>query len=100
VKLGRNWSIKRPRRPVWRLVTYDRGRAETLGNRKRGEVSSESLCLAQLRFRSGIISFLEVLDAVRQLLSAQLDLNATEVNQRVAAVQLHRALGGGWNQSR
>ena len=33
------------------------------------------------------------------LLSAQLDLNASEVNQRLAAVQLYRALGGGWNRS-
>jgi multidrug efflux system outer membrane protein len=40
-----------------------------------------------------------VLDAQRQLFSAQLDLNASEVNQRLAAVQLYRAPGGGWNPS-
>ena len=55
--------------------------------------------LADLCFRAGVISYLEVLDAQRQLFSAQLDLNASEVNQRLAVVQLYRALGGGWNAS-
>jgi len=35
--------------------------------------------LADLCFRAGVISYLEVLDAQRQLFSAQLDLNASEV---------------------
>jgi multidrug efflux system outer membrane protein len=81
------------------LVSYDRNGVQTQGNRQRVDVSAEYLRLSQLRFRSGVISYLEVLDAQRQLLSAQLDLNASEVNQRLAAVQLYRALGGGWNRS-
>ena len=80
------------------LVSLDRNRAEVEGNRERARVSAESLRLAELRFRSGVISFLEVLDAQRQLFSAQLDLNASELNQRLSAVQLYRALGGGWKQ--
>jgi multidrug efflux system outer membrane protein len=79
------------------LVAYDRNGAQAQGNRERVAVSAEYLRLANLRFRSGVISYLEVLDAQRQLLSAQLDLNASEVNQRLAAVQLYKALGGGWN---
>jgi len=62
-------------------------------------VAAEYLKLANLRFRAGVISYLEVLDAQRQLFAAQLDLNASEVNQRLAAVLLYRALGGGWNPS-
>jgi multidrug efflux system outer membrane protein len=79
------------------LVAYDRGRAEAEGNQQRVAATAESLRLADLRFRSGVISYIEVLDAQRQLLSAQLDLNASQINQRLAAVQLYRALGGGWN---
>lgn len=79
------------------LAAYDRDGAEAQGNRNRVAVSTEYLRLANLRFRSGVISYLEVLDAQRQLLSAQLDLNASEVNQRLATVQLYKALGGGWN---
>lgn len=79
------------------LVAYDRDGAEAGNNRNRVAVGREYLRLADLRFRSGVISYLEVLDAQRQLFSAQLDLNTSEVNQRLAAVQLYKALGGGWN---
>jgi multidrug efflux system outer membrane protein len=81
------------------LVAYDRDGAEVEGNRARVMVAAEYLKLANLRFRAGVISYLEVLDAQRQLFAAQLDLNASEVNQRLAAVLLYRALGGGWNPS-
>lgn len=80
------------------LVAYDRDRVEADINRRRVTVTTDVLHLANLRFRSGVISFLEVLDAQRQLLSAQLDLNAAELNQRLSAVQLYRALGGGWSR--
>ena len=81
------------------LISYDRNGAQAQVNRDRVNASADYLKLSQLRFRSGVISYLEVLDAQRQLLSAQLDLNAAEVSQRLAAVQLYRALGGGWNPS-
>jgi len=81
------------------LAAYDRNAAETHGNRDRVTVAADYLKLADLRFRAGVISYLEVLDAQRQLFSAQLDLNASEVNQRLAAVQLYKALGGGWSPS-
>ena len=78
------------------LAAYDRNAAQTRGNRDRVAVAADYLKLADLRFRAGVISYLEVLDAQRQLFAAQLDLNASEVNQRLAAVQLYKALGGGW----
>lgn len=78
------------------LVAFDRDRREAEINRRRVAVTQDSLRLADLRFRHGVISFLEVLDAQRQLFAAQLDLNAAELNQRLSAVQLYRALGGGW----
>ena len=81
------------------LAAYDRNGAEVRGNGERVTVSADYLKLADLRFRAGVISYLKVLDAQRQLFSAQLDLNASEVNQRLAALQLYRAPGGGWNPS-
>jgi outer membrane protein, multidrug efflux system len=53
--------------------------------------------LVQLRFRSGVDAYIDVLDAQRTLLAAELNLNASETNQRVSVVQLYQALGGGWN---
>jgi multidrug efflux system outer membrane protein len=79
------------------LIAHQRDREEALANRARVSVTMESLRLANLRYRSGVISYLEVLDAQRQLFSAELDLTAAELNQRLAAVQLYKVLGGGWS---
>ena len=41
-------------------------------------------------------SFLEVIDSQRQLLSAETDLVNSRLNRSESAVQLYKALGGGW----
>ncbi len=54
--------------------------------------------LASDRYRSGIVSYIEVVDADRDVLSAE-RANAQLAGQRlIAAVQLVKALGGGWEQ--
>jgi hydrophobe/amphiphile efflux-1 (HAE1) family protein/NodT family efflux transporter outer membrane factor (OMF) lipoprotein len=54
--------------------------------------------LATERYRSGIVSYLEVVDASRDALQAERG-NAQLAGQRlVASIQLMKALGGGWNQ--
>ncbi|MEY2467278.1 MAG: outer membrane protein multidrug efflux system, partial [Verrucomicrobiota bacterium] len=54
--------------------------------------------LATDRYRSGIVSYLEVVDASRDALSAE-RANAQLAGQRlIAVVQLIKSLGGGWNQ--
>jgi multidrug efflux system outer membrane protein len=53
--------------------------------------------MAEQRYRSGVASYLEVLDAERQLFSAQLALVQAQRQYLVAGVDLYRALGGGWN---
>jgi multidrug efflux system outer membrane protein len=55
--------------------------------------------LATERYRSGIVNYLEVVDASREALQAERD-DAQLVGQRqVATVQLIKALGGGWTDS-
>jgi hydrophobe/amphiphile efflux-1 (HAE1) family protein/NodT family efflux transporter outer membrane factor (OMF) lipoprotein len=55
--------------------------------------------LADERYRSGIVSYLEVVDANRDVLQAERD-NAQLTGQRlIASVQLIKSLGGGWNTS-
>ncbi len=56
----------------------------------------EAQRLANLRYRGGVSSRLEVLDADRQLLQAQLAKIEAENSQRTAVVGLFKALGGGW----
>jgi NodT family efflux transporter outer membrane factor (OMF) lipoprotein len=54
--------------------------------------------LATDRYRSGIVSYLEVVDASRDALQAE-RANAQLAGQRlIAGVQLVKALGGGWTQ--
>jgi multidrug efflux system outer membrane protein len=54
--------------------------------------------LATDRYRAGLVSYLEVVDASREALQAD-RANAQLAGQRqIAAVRLIKALGGGWNE--
>ncbi len=77
-----------------------------VGFRKSGELRGsqgervlaqrKALELAEIRYRGDVAPYLDVLDAQRQLLEAELDEAAAIRDQYVALVQLYRALGGGW----
>ncbi len=54
--------------------------------------------LAERRYRIGVDSNLTFLDAQRQLFSAQQVLITDRLAQLVSAVNLYKALGGGWNE--
>jgi NodT family efflux transporter outer membrane factor (OMF) lipoprotein len=55
--------------------------------------------LAQQRYTQGVADFLNVLDAERSLLSAQLQLADSTTTVSENLVQLYKALGGGWETS-
>ena len=52
--------------------------------------------VATKRYKGGLEPFLAVLDADRQLFTAELDLATVQLDQLVTLVQLYKALGGGW----
>ena len=54
--------------------------------------------LAYLRYRGGVDTLLNALDADRDLFDAELSLALTRRNELLALVQLYKALGGGWQQ--
>ena len=55
--------------------------------------------LATQRYRSGIVAYIEVVDANRDTLAAE-RANAELAGQRlIATVQLIKSLGGGWNEN-
>lgn len=56
-----------------------------------------ALHLADLRYRSGLANYLDVLTAKRNLFEAELALTATRRLNLVSVVQLYKALGGGWS---
>ena len=57
---------------------------------------AERLRLADLRYRNGVASFLDVLDAQRSLFGAQQALAQTRLALQQNRVALYAALGGGW----
>jgi len=54
--------------------------------------------LAYMRYRGGVDTLLNALDADRDLFDAELGLAQTRRNELLVLVQLYRALGGGWQQ--
>jgi multidrug efflux system outer membrane protein len=60
--------------------------------------SARASKLAMSRYQGGVSSYLEVLDAQRRLFDSQLNLAVATRDELAAAVQLYRALGGGWQQ--
>jgi outer membrane protein, multidrug efflux system len=54
--------------------------------------------LAYMRYRGGVDTLLNALDADRDLFDAELILAQTRRNELLVLVQLYRALGGGWQQ--
>lgn len=57
----------------------------------------DALRLARIRYENGLVSQLEVLDAERNLLGAELNRLEALRSQRAAVADLVKALGGGWD---
>ncbi len=60
------------------------------------EASSKAADLANVRYRNGVDSFLNVLDAEARRLEAEDALARSETDTGLALVTLYKALGGGW----
>ena len=78
-----------------------------IGYRKTAEQRSQQELLVQalqetenlssLRYRGGLESYLQVLDAQRNLFQGELTLAGLRQAELATIVQLYRALGGGWS---
>ena len=79
------------------LVGFDRLREQRSQEEKLVNTLEETVRLSELRYRGGLDSYLQVLDAQRNLFSGQLVLAQLRFEERVSVVQLYRALGGGWS---
>ena len=54
--------------------------------------------LSYLRYRGGVDTLLNALDADRDLFDSELELARTKRNELLTLVQLYKVLGGGWQQ--
>ena len=78
------------------LVAYRQGRLYREQQEQLDRSAADARRLAEIRYRGGATSFLEVLDSETRALSAQLGLAQAELNERLALAQIYKALGGGW----
>src|SRR3546814_18679342 len=58
--------------------------------------SREAARMASVRFREGEGQYLDILDAERSLYQAEATLATARTDHLLSVVEIHRALGGGW----
>jgi multidrug efflux system outer membrane protein len=78
------------------LVGYRKGRDFREQQQLLTRAATDARRLADIRYRGGATSYLEVLDSDTRMFSAQLGVTQAELSELLSLVQLYRALGGGW----
>jgi multidrug efflux system outer membrane protein len=79
------------------LVAVRTARVQSEAQLQQVTALQSALRLAELRYKSGLANYLDVLVARRNLFEAELSLTGTRRLHLVSVVQLYKALGGGWS---
>ncbi|HET9984089.1 MAG TPA: efflux transporter outer membrane subunit [Longimicrobiales bacterium] len=91
-------TVQQAFREVNDALAYQRTAAEARASYQTQVVAARrALQLANVRYTEGLGTYLNVLDAERQLTSAEIDFASAIGDQFQAVVQLYKALGGGWD---
>ncbi|HSF09363.1 MAG TPA: efflux transporter outer membrane subunit [Nitrospirales bacterium] len=80
------------------LVALQTRKEQLVNQRQQVAAARESLELADIRYRKGLVTYVDVIDAQRILLTAELGVVQTERARLTAMVDLFKAVGGGWEQ--
>ncbi|MDH5574767.1 MAG: TolC family protein, partial [Nitrospirota bacterium] len=80
------------------LVALQTREEQLASQRQQVAASRESLELADIRYRKGLVSYIDVLDAQRIVLAAELEVVQTERARLTNMVSLFKAVGGGWER--
>ena len=78
------------------LISYGRSQTRREALKIAAAASDKAADLAQKRFEGGLIDFLEVLDAERTALSAELLLSQSRTDAATSLIAVYKALGAGW----
>ena len=79
------------------LVALQSRTRQLESQRKQVKAADEARELAEIRYREGLVTYLDVLEAQRTVLNAELALVQTERARLTEMVGLFKAVGGGWN---
>jgi multidrug efflux system outer membrane protein len=80
------------------IVGYSKAREFRAQQEGLTTAAQDARRLADIRYRGGATSYLEVLDADTRLFDAEIRLAEARFDELSALVELYRALGGGWQQ--
>ena len=78
------------------LIAHQRTRESRLEQERLVTALQDRTRLAYVRYRGGVDTQLNALDADRDLFQAELSLAQIRLNELLSVVQLYKALGGGW----
>jgi outer membrane protein, multidrug efflux system len=78
------------------LIANQRTRESRLEQEKLVTALQDRMRLAYVRYRGGVDTQLNALDADRDLFQAELSLAQIRLNELLSVVELYKALGGGW----
>jgi multidrug efflux system outer membrane protein len=78
------------------LISHTKSREQLVYQQQQVATLRRYLELARLRYDNGYTSYIEVLDAERNLYSAEVAYSQTQGTVFVSLVNLYKAMGGGW----
>jgi outer membrane protein TolC len=79
------------------LVALQTREEQLARQREQVAAAQEAWELVDIRYRKGLVTYLEVLDAQRAVLTAELGVVQTERARLTDMVALFKAVGGGWD---
>jgi multidrug efflux system outer membrane protein len=78
------------------LIAHQRVRESRVQQERLVTALADRKRLAYVRYRGGVDTLLNALDADRDLFQAQLALSQIRLSEVLSVVRLYKALGGGW----
>lgn len=79
------------------LVAVKRSREREASLKTAEQAAQEAVRMSEINYRNGLSDFTVLLSAQRDLLTVQDSLTSATAARATAAIQLYKALGGGWN---
>ncbi|WP_206753316.1 MULTISPECIES: efflux transporter outer membrane subunit [unclassified Lentimonas] len=79
------------------LSGYQQAQLQEAADRKLLVAAQKYNRLALLQYRGGVLGYIDVLDAQRQLFDAELSVTQSRRDRLQALASLYRVLGGGWD---
>lgn len=79
------------------LVSYGRSQSHRESLAGAAAASDKAADLARKRFEGGLVDFLEVLDAERTALTAELVFSQSRTDEATSLIAVYKALGAGWD---